>query len=176
MATLPNPRTWTVGELLTGAKLNAELRDNLNFLLSPPTALLWASADQSLTHATWGAISWASEQYDNDGGHSNSTNPSRFTAQTAGWYKLITTGSFNSSTSGTLRGLKFRKNGTTDYGELLDGMASNGVASLITSAVVQLAVNDYVEVLAYQDTGGSLTWNRTIDTTVNYFYIRWMNP
>jgi hypothetical protein len=33
------PRTWSVGELVTAALLNQHLRDNLEYLKTPPTAL-----------------------------------------------------------------------------------------------------------------------------------------
>lgn len=33
-----SPKTWAVGELVTAALLNAHLRDNLDFLKTPPTA------------------------------------------------------------------------------------------------------------------------------------------
>lgn len=172
---VPSPRTWTVGEQLTAAKLNTELRDAINFLLSPPTALLHGSGTQSLSNNTWTAINWANEQYDNDGGHSNSSSPSRFTAQTAGWYELTATGSWASG-AGVLRGLKFRKSNSADYGELIGGLTSNGLAALHISASVQLAVGDYVEVFAYQDSGGSLNFTYLVDTSPNFFHIRWKNP
>lgn len=38
-ATWSVPRTWVVGELVTASLLNTHLRDNLEFLKAPPTAL-----------------------------------------------------------------------------------------------------------------------------------------
>ena len=34
-----SPKTWSVGELVTAALLNSHLRDNLDFLKTPPTAV-----------------------------------------------------------------------------------------------------------------------------------------
>jgi hypothetical protein len=38
-ATWRTPVTWTVGQLVTATNLNEQLRDNLEFLKTPPTAL-----------------------------------------------------------------------------------------------------------------------------------------
>jgi len=38
-ATWRTPITWTVGQLVTATNLNEQLRDNLEFLKTPPTAL-----------------------------------------------------------------------------------------------------------------------------------------
>lgn len=44
------PRTWTPGEIVTAALLNAELRDHLNTLKDPPTAHF--EADQLADYTT----------------------------------------------------------------------------------------------------------------------------
>jgi hypothetical protein len=38
-ATWHTPATWTVGQLVTATNLNEQLRDNLEFLKTPPTSL-----------------------------------------------------------------------------------------------------------------------------------------
>jgi hypothetical protein len=38
-ATWHQPATWTVGQLVTATNLNEQLRDNLEFLKTPPTSL-----------------------------------------------------------------------------------------------------------------------------------------
>ncbi|WP_084963761.1 hypothetical protein [Thermoactinospora rubra] len=91
MATIPSPRTWTVGELVTAAKMNADLRDGLNFLLAPPLAALRKSVNQLIPQTSPTEVTWDVEDIDRDGGHSNVTNPSRYTAQTAGWYQVSVT-------------------------------------------------------------------------------------
>lgn len=49
------PRTWSVGELVTAALLNTHLRDNLEFLKTPPTGLytLNQGGDYSITSTTF---------------------------------------------------------------------------------------------------------------------------
>lgn len=49
------PKTWVVGELVTAALLNAHMRDNLEFLKTPPTALytLNESSDYNTTSTSY---------------------------------------------------------------------------------------------------------------------------
>ena len=84
MATIPNPRTWGATEAVTAAKLNTDVRDGYNFLLATPRAVMRKTANQSIPNATLTAVTWDLEDVDTDGGHSNVTNNSRYTAQTAG--------------------------------------------------------------------------------------------
>lgn len=166
MATVPNPRTWTVGELLTASKLNTDLRDGMNFLLSPPRTLLHKTASQSVNNTTWTVLTWNSEQYDNDGGHSNSTNNSRYTAQTAGWFTF--TANILWASSGE-RGARFLKNGSGNpFGEAV----INGYAVHITGWTL-LSVNDYVEVMGYQNSGGSLLQAESLDSSPAFFAGVW---
>jgi hypothetical protein len=52
------PRSWSVGELVTAALLNAHLRDNLDFLKTPPTAsyILNESADYTTTSTSFVSV------------------------------------------------------------------------------------------------------------------------
>lgn len=53
-----NPKSWSTGELVTAALLNAHLRDNLDFLKTPPTALkiLNQASDYSLTNTSYADV------------------------------------------------------------------------------------------------------------------------
>jgi hypothetical protein len=50
-----SPRSWSVGELVTAALLNTHLRDNLEFLKTPPTAsyVLNESSDYTTTSTSF---------------------------------------------------------------------------------------------------------------------------
>jgi hypothetical protein len=52
------PRSWSTGELVTAALLNAHLRDNLDFLKTPPTALyiLNESSDYTTTSTSFANV------------------------------------------------------------------------------------------------------------------------
>lgn len=146
MATVPNPRTWTSSEQVTAAKLNTDIRDSWNFFKARPFCLLGKTADTSITISTLTAIPWDVELKDSDGGHSNVTNNSRYTAQTAGWYSVrCSTFLFRADFSWV--DLTIRKNGTTQQSRstLIPTMGNNDFAVLATAGYVQLAVSDYVE-------------------------------
>ncbi len=92
--------------------------------------------------------------------HSNSVNPTRITATTAG--KYIFTGNIQTSpVAGGSRFLGVYKNGSP-YGSYiaLPASASTGI-SLSSSWIVDLNVGDYVELTAYQDTGSTLSISST---------------
>lgn len=173
MATVPSPRTWAVGELLTAAKLNTDLRDGLNFLLTPPRALLHKSANQSISDSVWTAVTWNSEQYDSDGGHSDSTNNSRYTAQTAGWFEFYAEIMFGNASGGD-RGARFLKNGAGNpFGEHVIGSATTTAGAGIHGWAL-LSVGDYVETFAYQNSGGSLIVGATFDNSPTYMTAKWI--
>ena len=50
-----SPKTWSVGELVTASLLNSHLRDNFDFLKTPPTALyiLNESGDYTVTSTSF---------------------------------------------------------------------------------------------------------------------------
>ncbi len=50
MATVPSPKTWVALEDVTAAEMNLELRDAINFLLSPPRVWAYRTALLTLTN------------------------------------------------------------------------------------------------------------------------------
>lgn len=174
MATLPNPRTWTVGELLTASKLNLDLRDGLNFLLSPPLAILRKNASQSTSNGVHAAITFEVEDIDRDGGHSTSVNTSRYTSQTAGYYHLAGEITFAANATGW-RDIMFQKNGSSTTRQSRNGTPAipGGTAdsALNLTGYMFLGVSDYVEILAYQTSGGAL--NVLVSNQDSRFEICW---
>lgn len=159
MATVPSPRTWVVGETVTAAKMN-ELRDALNFLLSPPLFELFHSGSISPATSTQAVVPMDSEVIDRDSGHSTVTNNSRYTSQTAGYYLVNGAVGFVSNATGK-RELTILVNGTTEtYPSSVPGLAA-GFTGLTTSGRVYLAVADYAELYVWQNSGGALATNTT---------------
>lgn len=155
MATAPSPRTWAVGELLTAAKLNVDLRDGLNFLLAPPLAVLRPTSAQSgLTAGGYTALQFAAEDIDSDGGHSNVTNNTRYTSQTAGWYQCSGTAGIN----GNFYGIAIRKNGTTLNGGPLTYASGQDLRGGVM-AILFLNVSDYVETVVFANNTGPTFFN-----------------
>lgn len=143
MATVPNPRTWLSTEAVTDAKLNADNRDAVNFYVNKPMAILTSNAASlhvSASSAT--AIPLNFEALDRDNGHSNVTNNTRYTAQTAGLYHIL--GQFMIAGAFQWADLWFRKNGTTNQNRYT---LPNNLNWVEMSGFMSLAVNDYVEVV-----------------------------
>ncbi|MEV4173974.1 hypothetical protein [Nonomuraea sp. NPDC049709] len=158
MATVPVPRTWTVGELLTAAKLNADLRNGLNFLLSgKPLASLAKTTNQSVPNSTFTVVTWNSEIIDRDGGHDNATNNSRYTSQTAGWYRVVAHLVWNANFTAKIRQTNFVRSAAQAYfltSGFGDADGNNGSSTAV--GLIFLSVGDYLEVHGNQASGAAL--------------------
>lgn len=171
---VPNPRTWTAGEFATSAELNA-LRDAINFLANKPAAVLYQNTAQSIPNAAPAAIQFNQTQSDTYGGHSNSTNNTRYTAQVAGTYWVMANGLLVSATGGD-RSLQIYKNGSgVSTSFIVDPAASTafGAMGTLTATQVQMAVGDYVEAFIGQNTAGSL--NTYVANPYSSMQLWWMH-
>ncbi len=116
------------------------------------------SADQSLTNATWTALTWNTEtapSFDTNNLHSTVSDTTRLTAVETGLYLLVGTATFAAGTTGA-RMAKFVVNGVTDL-QFLAGWGSTVTPVGITAiALTLLAATDYVELQAIQISGGAL--------------------
>ncbi|HEX5997276.1 MAG TPA: hypothetical protein VFY84_19220 [Jiangellales bacterium] len=145
------------GEVVLASYFNNNIGAVLSFLLARPIFRGRQTAAQTLTTSTFTAITLGTEDVDSAGGHSTVTNTSRYTGQYAGWYSG--SGGAGFASNATLnRAADLRVNGT-----VLDGTQSN-IASLsssttqlvISSELFFLNVSDYVELFAFQSSGGNL--------------------
>lgn len=118
----------------------------------------YKSADQTISTGTYTAITLTQEDFDTDSFHSTVTNTSRMTIPSgkAGKYLFNFSLQWSGSTTAQ-RVLGIYKNGTQF--SLLENPAGGTANSFTQSAsiVMDLAVNDYVELFGYQNTGGNLT-------------------
>ena len=133
---------------------------------APKAAHAYLSAVQSIANNTQTALSFAAEAFDNNAIHDNATNPTRLTCQTAGQYLAIGQVSFATKAGGSAE-LTIRKNGSTDVAKVRErqdddtGMLSSGDSTEISvmnvsSPVIDLIVGDYIELMAFQDSGGAI--------------------
>lgn len=125
--------------------------------IAVPTAQAYKSAtSQSLTTATYAAVTFDAEAWDNNAIHSTASNTSRMVAPQAGKYRVTATIAFEGNTTG-YRAINFRVNGDTNqrFGSQTANPV-NGATLLTTSTELNLAANDYVEVWAFQNSGGAL--------------------
>lgn len=103
----------------------------------------------------WVAVTFDTERFDTDTIHSTSTNTSRLTINTGGKYLIGGAVTFTANATGQ-RQLGIRDGGatfrvvTTEQG--LDAVQVR--LSVVT--LYDMAANDYVELMAWQDSGGNL--------------------
>lgn len=174
---VPSPRTYTVGEVETGAYFNAT-RDALTFSINRPMAVVYQSSAQSLANGSLTAVAMDTTVVDSYGGHSNSTNNSRYTAQVAGWYQLDGAYSISAiNTTGTRDG-QWAKNGAaltapTGAGVLVGGSSAFSATVAMPGLQIQLNAGDYVEMWLLQNSGGAL--NTNVATFTSYMSIRWVH-
>lgn len=160
MPAVPVPATVYPGPSDT-SEFNTGVRDVLRFLLAKPIAQLKQIVAQSLTTATWTSITFTSEVVDTDpdgtGGHSTSVNTSRWTARYPGWAWLGGGVGFAASATGQ-RACRWAVNGSAVDGSSTFGPpgASFETAVPARGMFVFLAEGDYVELQAWQGSGGAL--------------------
>lgn len=112
----------------------------------------------SLTSGSETRVPWLIEEADTDGMHSLTTNPSRITIQRAGWYSFAATVQFTNNATGA-RQAKMTLN--ADLANPLAADTKTAVSGLHTALslavhMVYCEVGDYIEVWAYQNSGGAL--------------------
>ncbi|MEV1245079.1 hypothetical protein [Nonomuraea sp. NPDC049750] len=161
MATIPNPRTWGAAEAVTAAKLNTDVRDGYNFLLATPRTVMRKSANQSIPNGTLTAVTWDLEDVDTDSGHSTVTNNSRYTAQTAGWYHISATiGWANGSINGAREVFLWKNGDGSTRQSRADKCPTNGEifgrSWVNISGHINLAVNDWVEIQVWHNSGAAM--------------------
>lgn len=129
---------------------------------SAPYARVYNSASISLTTAILTTLTFNSERDDTEAIHDTSTNTSRLTCQTAGTYLISGNVRFATNTSGR-RMVQIQLNGTTVIG-FQSVPPTDAQTNILATTLYKLAAGDYVELIAYQSSGGALT----VDAVANY--------
>jgi hypothetical protein len=115
------------------------------------------SANISLANNTTVTLTWDQEVFDTDGFHSTATNTSRITipAGKAGKY-LVTSKIQYSSNSNGRRITQITKNGANLW-DFESASPGSSELQLQGVAIIDLAVGDYVETTAWQNSGVGLS-------------------
>jgi hypothetical protein len=166
------PRTWSTGETVTAAIMNAHVRDNLNFLYGAPACRAYHNAAQATTTAVALALALNSERFDNDTMHDTSSNNSRITFTTAGRY--VVTGSIEFASNATgVRTCQIRLGGATVIAGVNDVDVAASLCVLPVATVYSFSAAEYVELVATQTSGGNLN----VNSSTNYspeFSAHWL--
>ena len=142
---------WTADKLLKGAGAGVDPTEIDDYTQG---ARVYHSVVQSIPNATDTVIAFDSEDYDTDTIHDCVTNNSRLTCKTAGKYAFVGIIRFVSNATG-FRIARVKKNGTDVA--LLSTNATNGDCTNIEAVgIVNLAVNEYLQLYCYQNSGGAL--------------------
>ncbi|MFB7171079.1 hypothetical protein ACFCYM_09690 [Streptomyces sp. NPDC056254] len=147
--------------------------DFLTRLERPPIAVLKQTVSQSIPNATWGIITFDTEDVDTYGGHSTSVNTSRYTCQFAGWYRVGGRAAFAANATGS-RGARVHINANYIPGAAT--LTGAGTLSGIpqTDHILYLNVGDYVEIAGGHNSGGALSTAVTFESA-SMMYVEWIH-
>jgi len=136
-------------------------------------ALVYKSGTESTTAGdTWQTCTFDSEVHDTNSYHSTSSNTSRLTIPTTGYYNFYAAAVFYTSTNSGYRSMRFRRNGNvftpnTNDGDLLQtGSTRTG---LTIDTTWNLTAGDYIELQLF-----SQNQDATIQHTQLYFGINFL--
>ena len=160
MANLPVPtqRTWTVGETVTDAWLNSQVRDAITFMLSPPVMIAKVYGPSALPNGQWHPLNIASnvqlDTYNGVAPYSATSNPnsSKYIAPVSGVYRItgnVQIQQTNSSFVGPFRSIRIQVNGGFVCAKLQVPALTGYSTDLNTSSDVYLNAGDFAEVAVY---------------------------
>lgn len=159
-----NP-AWVDGSTtISAAKLN-NVEQGITDAHFQPCARVTHSLAQSISSATNTALAFNTERYDQDGLgtstiHDNTVNNTRLICRVAGKYSIGGNVEWAANATG-VRDVFLRLNGSA---YIAYSRFSTVVASTIQQGIAtdwELAVNDYVELVVFQNSGGGLNVNST---------------
>jgi hypothetical protein len=170
---VPVPRTFGVQEYETAAYLNA-VRDALNFLLNPPVCRVYQATTQSCANATNVAITYDASTVDTYGGHSNSTNNSRYVAQVPGWYLPGGVIAINATSTTLTTWGYLAKNGSQATPILFapSPLGGNNRVWFVAAEEIFLNTGDYVEIYVNQNDGSAKSTVASA-TQFSTMFIQW---
>jgi len=151
-------KTDTIDEKTTnaGVTIDGLLIKDGTFVF--PTCKAIKATNYTLASGSDVALPFDGEEWDTNNMHDTSTNPSRITVPSGGYYFVSGVARFASSTTGG-RQVAITVNGGITYIQNKRGgtVGAGGTDEVPIAGVVKCNANDYIELHVYQDTGGNLT-------------------
>jgi len=159
---VPSQGTVAVGDKITASLWNSDVRDGVDFLLSPPTCKVYKTANQSIPDSAYSCLTWNAELFDTDTMHSNTSSNSRVTFTTAGIYQVTLTCLWANNAVG-FRYHTIEKNGTTTYNSgtnIIEPFVIGALGATHAGANINFLspfnAGDYIQVFVYQNSGGAV--------------------
>jgi hypothetical protein len=112
-------------------------------------ARAYRSINQSVNSGEWTKIALDVEDYDGN----NEFAGGAFTAKAAGYYVVTGAATMNTSVDGKFLVVQVRKNGSAQATNRLHTGSAGNLIGACVSDIVYLAVNDYLELYVYHDSG-----------------------
>jgi hypothetical protein len=119
----------------------------------------YKNANQTVSTATFTAVTFQVEDFDTDAFHSTSTNTSRFTIPTGKGGKYLVSGvlAYSANVTGQRNTVVYKNGSVVNYGTANQAINSTVYGSYVPiSFVLNLVAGDYVEIFAFQTSGGNL--------------------
>ena len=145
-----------VGTAATGSAATAPRRDHVHGGVANISARVYSSSTYDLANASDTVILFNAERWDTDSIHSTSTNTGRLTATTAGVYVITGNISFPPNSTG-IRAVHIKVNGSDEIAYQGGSASSANATNTAIATIADLDADDYVELMAYQTSGGALT-------------------
>lgn len=179
MPTVPyTKQTWTDGSgggTPTSAARLTVIENGINDVSFAPCVRVTHNATQSITTGTETSLAFNTERFDQAGNaadtmHDTVTNNSRLTCRYAGVYLIGGHFEWAADPGNTLIAIRF--NNTTTIAKTQEAAAGSDTRALSISTLYALAVNDFVELRAFQSTGAGLNIQSSGNYTPEFWMVR----
>ena len=159
MANLPYTLQKSVGSKLSAADWNTYVKGNDDFFIyNRPLCITRQSVAQVIATATYTPITMDAETLDRDNQHSTVTNTDRVViGNTLGWYRVSGVVAFPGNATGTRIAAIYLNGAAVQTGYTRIGANASFSCVPVTAIVQATASTDYVQCIAWQDSGVSLT-------------------
>jgi DNA-binding transcriptional regulator YdaS (Cro superfamily) len=170
-------QTWTDGVSSGSAARFTVIEQGIHEVSLAPAVRVFHSASQTITTGTVTALAFNSERFDQAAGsastmHDTATNNSRLTCLYAGVY-MVSANIEWAANATSFRRLTLRTNGGTSWASTdIEPETAIVFRQALTGILIPMAVNDYVEAVVQQNTGGALAVSSVANVSPEFMMVR----